>query len=818
MHPQTRLVPGAVRVHRFVWPPMPVDAAPAELSASPAVLSVAALSERLSQLQAALQSQQLADADAALRDLVGQPALSPGALDGPLRLVAQWHLESSRWADATDAFDRLRQANDTDQRQRTLARNLTVLQEHRPALLEELTQHRAANPDQPYRFVRAASGRVLMVQPTDEGTFTPVPPADRFGDFIKQTRASTEGKPEYPLALLGIGDGYALTLLAKHPPTLYMDQTLTVHVIEVDLDRLWMALHLHDWTDDELPDGGPLRDPRFVWHVGQRWDEHFRGAWEDDPWTPPPTIAVCPDPSRAPALGERLRAVSAEKEAQTAAALSAMKAKYAARPTRDWVDVLSENPPRPPRVAVMTSRFTTVLQYAARDTADALERLGCEVRFLIEDHRHQRFNAAVFTQLLEDFEPDLLLSIDATRHQLRGWVPDELPHLCWVQDALPQLMNEQLGRAITTRDFVLTFFAPRLVHDHNYPARQCVDMPMMVTTPRAGGTGCPQRERTGPDLLYASNVSGTAEQLAEQSVRRAPEALRPRVLDAAALVIAHYEDESSLPTEPDLDALLDDAVQAGRLREHDTSTRRALRDALWNPLNTGLYRQQALRWVADVAEERGLTLHVHGRGWDQHPRFAAYDHGPLDHGGLSAATAAARFALHLEPYICFTHHRMLDALQAGTCVLIRDHPGHFGLQEVAAFLHERCPEATSDAQARDACGDDTTRAQLDALLRRYRGLTWDLAGDVVAQVRCWQRAGVLPDESGATPALPRLDEVTFTDRGSFASCVDVLSSGPDRVEALVAAQRRAVNERLTFDAAFARVLRRIRELLAEEPT
>ncbi len=792
----------------------------ASTSSGSAGLSADQVAAGLRALEGALVEGRPDEAAAHLPGLLGHGAIAAGALDGAVRLVAQWHLGEARWDEAAAGLEQLHERSDTDDRHRTLARNLSAVQEHRPALYARLIHWRQSAQSSDYRFVRGEGGRVLLAQEQAGGGYTEVAPGGQFAAFTQQAKASVAGKPGYALAVLSTGDGYAVTLLAKNPPALYMDQSLTVHVIEPELDRLWMAMHMHDWAAESLPGGGPWRESRFRWHVGEDWAEGFRKAWDNDPWTPVPALAVCPDPAQVAALGERLRALSAEHEGRTAALLVEMKARYAQKQTQDWVEVLGENPPRPPRVAVMTSRFTTVLQYAARDTAAALERLGCEVEFLIEGTPHERFNAEVFSQLLRDFEPDLLLSIDATRHQLRGWVPEELPHLCWIQDALPQLMNEELGRAIGKRDFILTFFAPRLVGDHGYPARQCVDMPMMVTSPvEAGGFSEERGETSGPDLLYASNVSGTAAVLLKQSVARAPQAVRGLVEEAAAVVIAHYGRGHALPTEPDLDVLLMEAVRGGALPEHDAAVRRALRDALWNPLNTGLYRQQALGWVVEAAAARGLVLHVHGQGWAEHPEFSAYDQGPLDHAGLQAATSVARFALHLEPYICFTHHRMLDALQRGTPVLVRDHPGHFGLQRVAAFVAAHCPAAACDAQARAACEGSAEKAEsLEAMLKAHRGLTWDLAGDVVAQVRCWQRAGVLPDDAGVEPALPQLEAVTFGDAAELGQRLDALSADAGLAARVVAAQRGAVAGRLTFDAAFSRVIQRVRVLLEEECT
>ncbi len=776
----------------------------------------------LKRLEAALQAGDLAGVSALLPGLIDAPAVPPGTLDPVVRIVAQHHLENNEPTRAAEGFARLSERTDADERLHTLARNLAALREHRPGLYRQVAARRAALQTLPFRFVNEpSSGRVLVAQATgtnnDQGGegFALVPPGNQFDAFLEQARQTLQSNPEQPLALLGLGDGYAVTHLTKHPPELFMDMTVAVHVIEPDLDRLLAAMHLHDWADAALPGGGPWRDARFRWHVGPEWTEAYRTAWQDDPWTPQPGAALCPDPASAQALATALRELSEAYQALGRGLIDHAKQRYAERDEEAWWALFGDDPPRKPRMVVLTSRFTTVLQYASRDTAAALERLGWDVRFVIEDQPHQRMNILTFGRMLTEFEPDALLCIDSTRHAMMGWVPDELPCVCWVQDALPRLMNEQLGKAIGPRDFILTFFAPRLIHDHAYPARQCLDMPMMVTTPRTGNHP-KTRGKNGSDLIYASNVSGTVDVLRTQTCERAPAELRGLTEVAAGLLIAHYEHGDALPTEPDIDTLLDEAVESGALPGHDASTRRTLRDALWNPLNTGLYRQQALGWVVDQARARGLSLHLHGHGWEDHPRFAAYARGPLSHGQLQAATAAARFALHLEPYVCFTHHRLLDATQAGTPVLIRDHPGNRGLSSVARFLFRHCPSARDDRGAREALKHDATQsAQLETLLATSRGLTWDLSGDVVAQVRAWQRAGVLGDGSDAQPPLPHLQALSFDGPATLGERLDALLADPDRVETILADQREIINERFTFDAALRRVIARMHGLLTQ---
>ena len=86
----------------------------------------------------------------------------------------------------------------------------------------------------------------------------------------------------------------------------------------------------------------------------------------------------------------------------------------------------------------------------------------------------------------------------------------------------------------------------------------------------------------------------------------------------------------------------------------------------WQKLNNHLFRQQSLEWVTTIAQRRGWRLGLFGRGWEKHPRFAKFARGFVKPGAdLEELVRSTRINLHLEPYACFTHPRLLSGLFAG---------------------------------------------------------------------------------------------------------------------------------------------------------
>ena len=139
-------------------------------------------------------------------------------------------------------------------------------------------------------------------------------------------------------------------------------------------------------------------------------------------------------------------------------------------------------PPRRPRVLLLTTRFSTVLQYSTRDTADAFERLGWDAR--VRD-RAVPTTACISTairrapgRLGPTWSSRSTTSATSTATSSR---PD-LPFVCWIQDHLPNLHTRRRP-AVGPLDFVLTDMGPTYVAGHGYPTGQIVALTKLTRGP-----------------------------------------------------------------------------------------------------------------------------------------------------------------------------------------------------------------------------------------------------------------------------------------------------------------------------------------------
>ena len=113
--------------------------------------------------------------------------------------------------------------------------------------------------------------------------------------------------------------------------------------------------------------------------------------------------------------------------------------------------MLGENPPRPPRALVITTRFSTVLQFSSAETADAFRKLGWDVKLLIEPSAVHGMNRIAMRHAVAEFKPDVVFQIDHLRSEYSGLFPANLVSICWIQDHLQNLMNANAGASITPR-------------------------------------------------------------------------------------------------------------------------------------------------------------------------------------------------------------------------------------------------------------------------------------------------------------------------------------------------------------------------------
>ncbi|MEM9883982.1 MAG: hypothetical protein AAF800_13805, partial [Planctomycetota bacterium] len=541
-----------------------------------------------------------------------------------------------------------------------LSRNLAAMAQHRPEALDGLAAAGLFETLERSPLVPTASGRLVPAWRTPGGGAEPVTvnadPAAAADAAVDRLRRHLDAGE--PVAFADPIDGYLVSAVAAARPTLPVGQQQPVYLVATEPHLLTACLMLHDWSASD----GPIADPRFHWFVGPGAGRAFADLIHAEPMRVIPQVNLGRESYRAAmaTLLDRCHAAVAKKMQRWSAEIDRHYTGFEPR-------ALTVGLPTRPRALLITSRFTTVLKHSTADCAAAFAKLGWRTLTLIEPTDCHRTTEAAIRRAIATFKPDLVFAIDHLRGHCRTAIPAELPYLCWVQDQLPKLTSRAAGASVGPRDFVLTMVGPTYVGRWGYPARQIVEMPKLTRPPVRPESW----DTDGDDLVYVSNASHRVEDLLDRLEDPTVHAIGRRIVEA-------YRRGDTLPTLADVGRVVD--AECRRLGHRLSPDERALVvNRLTHPLNDTLYRQQALRWIAEAADDLGLSLALHGHGWEDHPEFARFARGPVAYGpDLEALTRRSRINLQIIPSFCL-HQRLLDGLVAGGFFLVRHHPSDTAL-------------------------------------------------------------------------------------------------------------------------------------------
>ena len=719
--------------------------------------------------------------------------------------VAERLMAKSKWGATAWLLGQVPDLNGQEQVKRQISRNLDSLQRHRPALYRLIV----SLPSDPAYGIGLSKTGMPTVAIQIKGTRVALSPGNdpeaALTQALSQIRTAIEAGRT--IGLVGIGDGYLLNHLAHTPPALYMDEQLPVYVFEPDPQIVLQCMMIHDFSGPQ----GPIEQARVHWFVGPNWDTAYESCISNDSFLACPSMIVGQSVTTQE-IGRRLATIAKKMEAKEQSNAREIEAYYDGYDPGSLGRLLDSSPLRKPRALLLTTRFSTVLQHSTRSMAEALETLGWETQIVIEPSPYHRAYRHAIRQTIAEFKPDLWFQIDHLRYEHDGLLPANLPAICWVQDHLSTLMSREAGRSVGKTDFVLTDAGSTYIHKYGYPAEQII--PLTKLTQAAAPAVHTAQSKTNRDIVFVSNASGTPESLLQtvldnsRGSQRDREFLRQCVERARAV----FDSGQYLATYSDCCDLLR-AAQADLKFELDEAGFFNVSKWLTHPLADALYRQQALRWAAQAADDLGLSLCLYGKGWEQNLEFKRFARGPVAYGkALDELTARSAINLQVVPYLSL-HQRLLDGISAGGFFLIRQHESDVVPQQMLDLLEQYADASVRTLPAARGAIPSRASNEFEQLVHGCtRTLCSQGSEDPIEMVRHWQEARVLvPGEE----ILPHFDQVSFIDAASLRQRIHQFIWNFELRQSMIEEQQRSIASRLTYRAGLSRVVSRVAELLGK---
>ncbi len=469
-----------------------------------------------------------------------------------------------------------------------------------------------------------------------------------------------------PLVLTSVMSGQELIyVLENQVKDFLLGRKRIVYLFEPELSSLRLQLHLGDFSRD-------LENRGVVVFSGQQMDrriDEFFGTLRY-----PSPQAIVGNNGRAKQHLDRINAIL-----DPATDKSAAEEYYRSPEFQHRLREIAEGRLLP-RVLVSTCRWTTFLQYCAKDFQKAFSQLGCETYYQIEEGDTQVLTNKLTWKTLVEFKPDVLFGVSHARPSFL--VPPELPVISFVQDRCgPILTLKDLSVAISRRDLFVCMMEDfrRYLVCKNVPSDQTFVMPIpadeAVFHPLPSDD--PDVERFTVDVGFVKHCDGWGDQAFNNFVRKYltatghPEA--EKVLIAAFTDLyrltcredgrRHYEQEMMECVRTRLDGIFS---LFGADPEYWI---RQLVSAYLIEVFGNTWRYQFL----EALDKAGIQIGLYGNGWNNHPRFKHLSRGPVKRQtDLKKVYNFSRINLNIHPTSTM-HQRVTECALAGGFMINADH-------------------------------------------------------------------------------------------------------------------------------------------------
>jgi len=326
------------------------------------------------------------------------------------------------------------------------------------------------------------------------------------------------------------------------------------------------------------------------------------------------------------------------------------------------------------RVGVITSRFTSAVQYYLRDCCRALDKLGIENETLIEKSDIHSLGEYSHVAFVNSFKPDIILVINHFRWE-EPLLPAQIVFVSWLQDLLPHHFEKESAAKVGPLDFVLNQFSGhREFQEIGYPEKQMIFGPITVNPDIYRRYELTEKEIAdySSDICVISN-SGNVEETFEKYLKNYESNQHFEILKNIFVNIYQkiyddiYNEKADYHALDPTRNLFTCELERACLMITQENIQKIANEFRVNII-CEIYKFVPVTWL----HERGYKMKLWGKSWNSHPVLKKYAMGVAKNGEtMSRILNATKIAVGLHGLLTL-HPRLMETILSG-CLYIGNH-------------------------------------------------------------------------------------------------------------------------------------------------
>lgn len=348
-------------------------------------------------------------------------------------------------------------------------------------------------------------------------------------------------------------------------------------------------------------------------------------------------------------------------------------------------DILKKIKNKTVKIAIISSAFTSALQYYSRDCFEALKNLNIEAKLIIEENNLTHDYIYWYKKNYCEFKPDIIIVCDYFRDKIIA--PENSIFVSWIIDFLPHFFSNQEVSKLKDIDFILNlFYSDEELIKIGYNPQQMIDAPISInlnlykkytlTTNEIDNYSC--------DICIISNTGD---------------------IDLSLNGFCNIFNIENFKTDFKVlvDKIYNDMYNESKTYYDLKELNKSINDIFINKkcfLNNEVLQQISYNFKADVIStihklvniiwlhENNYNINLWGRPWANHPILKKYSKGIAQNGEtMSKILNASKISIGLNNVITL-HPRALEALMSNSFYIGNNIPENFDCANVRKFLKE----------------------------------------------------------------------------------------------------------------------------------